>query len=105
MLIGRAAVEMQTQRTPREHSRGGGTGRWREQHGHRHTATCKTDSQWGLAVLRRELRPALWDYLEGWDGVGRGREVQEGGVILCLWLIHGDIWQKPTPYYKAIILQ
>ena len=22
-----------------------------------------------------------------------------------LWLIHVDVWQKPTQYYKAIILQ
>ena len=40
--------------------------------------------------------------------MGSGREVQEGGDTcpLCpLWLIHVDVWQKPTQYYKAIILQ
>ena len=24
---------------------------------------------------------------------------------MYLWLIHVDVWQKPTQYYKAIILQ
>ena len=42
---------------------------------------CETASQWGLAVLHWELRPAFGDYLEGWDGVGGGRAVQEGGAI------------------------
>ena len=48
----------------------------------------------------------LCDYLEGWDGVGDGREVQEGGdTYVDLWLIHVDVWQKPTQYCQAIILQ
>ena len=44
------------------------------------------------------------DNLEGSDGVGGGREVQEGGHIGILWLIHVVIWQKPTQYCKASIL-
>ena len=33
-------------------------------------------------------------------------EVEEGGdICMYLWLIHVDVWQKPTQYYKAIILQ
>ena len=47
----------------------------------------------------------LCDNLEGWVGVGGGREAQEGGDVLYLWLIHVNIWQKPTQYCKAIILQ
>ena len=47
----------------------------------------------------------LCDNLEGWDGVGGGREVYEGGSYVYLWLIHVDVWQKPTRYCKAIILQ
>ena len=43
--------------------------------------------------------------LEGWGGVGGGRAVQEEGDIYILWLIHVDIWQKPTYYCKAIIFQ
>ena len=37
------------------------------------------------------------------DGVGSGGEVQEGGnICVYLWLIHVDVWQKPTQYCKAI---
>ena len=43
----------------------------------------------------------LCDNLEGWDGVGGGRE----GTYVYLWLIHADVWQKPTQYCKAIVLQ
>ena len=38
----------------------------------------------------------LYDSLEGWDGVGGGREVQREGTYVNLWLIHVDIWQEPT---------
>jgi len=47
----------------------------------------------------------LFQNLEGWDGLGDEREVQEGGENVYLWLIHVDIWQRPTKYYNAIILQ
>ena len=47
----------------------------------------------------------LCDNLEGRDGVGGGREAQEGGYYVYLWLIHVDGWQKPTQYSKAITLQ
>ena len=39
----------------------------------------------------------------GYDGVG-GR-FNRAGTYIYLWLIHVDVWQKPTQYYKAIILQ
>ena len=39
--------------------------------------------------------------LEGWGGVGG--ELEE--TCVYLWLIHADVWQKPTQYHKAIILQ
>ena len=42
---------------------------------------CKVDSQWEFTVLLRELKLVLCDNLEEWDGVGVGREVQEGGNI------------------------
>ena len=38
----------------------------------------------------------LCDNLEEWDGVGGGREIQEGGDILYLWLIHVDVWRRLT---------
>ena len=68
------------------------------------------DSQWEFAVCLRELKPGLCDNLEGWDGVGgweggsrisRGR----GHMYTYLSLIHVAVWQKPTQYCKAIILQ
>ena len=40
---------------------------------------CKIDSPWELAICLRELKQALWDNLEGWDGEGEEREVREGG--------------------------
>ena len=57
----------------------------------------KIGSQWEFAVWLRELKLGLWDNLDRWDGVGGGREVQEGGdIYVYLWLIHVDVWQKPT---------
>ena len=38
----------------------------------------------------------------GWEIGGR---VQREGTYSCLWLIHIDVWQKPTQYCKSIILQ
>ena len=44
----------------------------------------------------------LCDKLEGWDGVGGA--CKREGTCVYLWLIHVDVWQKPTQYCKAIIL-
>ena len=35
----------------------------------------------GISHVTRGLNPVLCDNLEGWDGVGNGREVHEGGDI------------------------
>ena len=43
--------------------------------------TCKIDSQWDFAVCLRKLKQGLGINLEGWDGQGARREVQEGGDI------------------------
>ena len=37
--------------------------------------TCKIDSQWEFAVWLRKLKQGLSINLEGWGGVGDGREV------------------------------
>ena len=37
-------------------------------------------------------------------GVRVGGGAQEGGAICIRQLIHADVWQTPTQYYKAIIL-
>ena len=42
---------------------------------------------------------------EGWGGEGGGRGVQDGGTHVYLWLIHVDVWQKPSQYCKVIMLQ
>ena len=41
----------------------------------------KIDNQWEFAVSLRELRPGLCNNLEGWERVGRGRKIPEGGDI------------------------
>ena len=45
----------------------------------------------------------LCDNLEELEGVG-GRFKREWTYVY-LWLIHVDIWQKPSQYCKVIILQ
>ena len=47
----------------------------------------------------------LWENLEGWVGEGDGRGFRMGGTRVYLRPIHVDVWQKPSQYYKAIILQ
>ena len=41
----------------------------------------KIDNQWEFAVCLRKLKQGLCINLEGWDGEGDGREVQDGGNI------------------------
>ena len=38
----------------------------------------------------------------GWEVGGR---YKREGTYVCLRLIHAEVWQKPTQYCKAIILQ
>ena len=38
-------------------------------------------------------------------GVGGGGRFKREGSCVYLWQIHVDVWQKPTQYCKAIILQ
>ena len=47
----------------------------------------------------------LCDNLEEWDGEEIGRRFKREGTYVCPWLIHADVWQKPTQNCKAIILQ
>ena len=46
----------------------------------------------------RQPRGVRWG--GGWDEGSRRRE-----TCIYLWLIHADVWQKPTQYCIAIILQ
>ena len=34
-----------------------------------------------------------------------GRRFKREGTYVYLWLIHGDVWQKSTQYYKIIIFK
>ena len=47
----------------------------------------------------------ICDNPEGYGRVGGGRESQEEGDMCMPWLIDVDVWQRPTQYCKAIILQ
>ena len=38
----------------------------------------------------------------GWEVGGRFKREE---TYIYIWLIHIDVWQEPTVYYKAIILQ
>ena len=49
-------------------------------------------------------KPVLWDSPEGWVGNEVGRGLRKG-IHVHLWLIHVNVWQKPTQYCKVIILQ
>ena len=53
------------------------------------------------------LNQVLCENLEWWDGVVGVVEqrFKWENTYVHLWLIHVDIWQKPTQYCKAIIIQ
>jgi len=41
-------------------------------------------------------------YIEGWDGMRGGRQVQGEGTYIYLQLIHVDVWQKQPQYFKQL---
>ena len=64
---------------------------------------CEIASSWEVSLEYRELNPVLCDNLEGWEGVGR--RFKREGTYAYLWRIQVIVWQEPTQYCKAIILQ
>ena len=42
---------------------------------------------------------------EGWGGEAGERGFQGWGTHVHLWLVHVDVWWKPSQYCKVIILQ
>ena len=48
---------------------------------------CKIDSQQEFSVWLRKVKQGLCINLEGWNGVGNGREAPEGGSI-CIPMTH-----------------
>ena len=61
--------------------RGGEGERYGKSNMETYIAICKIDSQREFAVWLRKLKEGLCINLEGWDGVGDGRELQKGGDI------------------------
>ena len=58
-----------------------------------------------LACSLEYVSHMLWTtYREGM-GMGVGEKVKREETSVSLWLIHADVWQKPSQYYKIIILQ
>ena len=59
----------------------------------------------GICCMAKETQTGAL-YQPRWvDEEGDGREVQREEIYVYLWLIHVDIWQKPTKFCKAIIYQ
>ena len=66
---------------------------------------CKWMTRTSLTHEAGHPKLVLWDNPEGWDGEGGGRVVQDGETHVYLWPILADVWQKPSQYFKVIILQ
>ena len=52
---------------------------------------CKIDGQGEFTEWLRKLSQGLCINLEGWDGEGDRREVQNEGIYVYLWLIHVEV--------------
>ena len=72
-------MEKQTENTYGHGERGREDEMYGESNMKTYITICKIDSQWEFAVCLRELKQVLCINLEGWDGEGDRREVQEGG--------------------------
>ena len=98
---GDADVEKRLTDVGRQGQGSRGWDEWREEH-ETSTLACVKQSQWESAAWLRELN-GLGNNPEGWAGLWEGHSRGKGRVYL--WLIHVDVWQKPTQDCKAIILQ
>ena len=64
---------------------GGGEGEiYGESNMETYITICKIDSQWESPIWLRKVKQGLCINLEGWNGEGDGKEVQEGGDICML---------------------
>ena len=61
-------------------------GMYKESNMETYNTINKIDSQWESALCLGELKQGLCINLEGWDGEGDGREIQEGGDI-CIHMV------------------
>ena len=106
-FICRAAMEKQTQRTDL----------WTQGLGRREKAKCMERVTWKLTlpyikqIVNRNLLYGSGNSNRGSVTIQRGgmgwemgRRFRREGTYVYLWLIHADIWQKPTKFCKEIIL-
>ena len=80
------------EQTYRHGEKGGEDEMYGENNMETYITICKTDSQWEFDACLSELKQRLCINLEWWDGERDGREVQEGGTYVYLWLIHVDVF-------------
>ena len=63
----------------------------------------------GICSVTKGAQPRALEQPRGVGWGGMEWEIEAGfrreGTFVYLWLIHVDVWQKPTQYCKAIILQ
>ena len=67
--------------------------------------TQRTERATGNLLFDSGSTTQFYDNLERWNGVGVWEGDSGQGIYVYQWLIHADVWQKPTPYCKSIILQ
>ena len=63
-------------------------------------------NRWPVQVLcmkQGTQKPVPWDNSEEWGREGGGRGFRMGGHVHP-WVIHVDVWQKPSQYCKEIKL-
>ena len=81
-------------------------GQLREQHGDIYMTLCNTRATSGnLLCDTGSSTQCSVTTKRGEMGREMGGEFRRKGTCVYLWLIHVDVWQKPTQYCKAIILQ
>ena len=54
----------------------------------------------GICSVTQGAQTLLCDNLEGWGEVGE--RFKREGTYVYLWLIHADVWQKPTQCVKQL---
>ena len=55
--------------------------------------------------MTQGAQPSALRQHRGVNGEGDEKGFRSEGTYVYLWLIHVAVWQKPTQYCKAIILQ
>ena len=85
---------------PREqtygHGREGGAGTNGESSVETYTLSHINGRPVGTCCVALGAPLVLCDNLEGWDGMGGEGRFKTEGTCEYLWLIHVDVWQKPT---------